>query len=85
MFTHDKTLRASAWQNQQNDCLPSEESVQHVHLPSLINLHCPHEESLGPKLPIERTAKTDAQPDLSLGWVHSQIVGFVMLRLICDS
>ena len=27
--------------------------------PSLISLHCPHEESLVPKLPIECTAKTD--------------------------
>ena len=28
------------------------------HPPNLIS-RCPHEESLGPKLPIERTAKTD--------------------------
>ena len=46
-------------------------------------LRCPHEESLGPLLPIERTAKTrsdwaDAQADLSLRWEHSNFVGFVM-------
>ena len=29
------------------------------HPPSLISLRCPHEETLGPLLPIERTAKTD--------------------------
>ena len=29
------------------------------HLPSLISLCCPHEETLGPQLPTEHTAKTD--------------------------
>ena len=50
------------------------------------SLRCPHEESLGPELPIERTAIlrsdwADAQADLSLRWVHSHFVGFIMLRL----
>ena len=35
-------------------CAPSEDSDQ----PDLISLHCPHEETLGPSLPIGRTAKT---------------------------
>ena len=57
---HDKTNKMA--------CAPSEDSDQpghHAqsdqpgHLPSLISLRCPHEESLGPKLPIECTAKTD--------------------------
>ena len=39
-------------------CAPSEDSDQPGHLPSLISLRCPHEESWGPLLPIERTAKT---------------------------
>ena len=39
-------------------CAPSEDSDQPGHLPSLISLRCPHEESLGPKLSNERTAKT---------------------------
>ena len=39
-------------------CAPSEDSDQPGHLPSLLSLRCPHEETLGPKLPIERTAKT---------------------------
>ena len=44
------------------------------------SLRCPHEESLGPQLPIERTVKTQA--DLSLRWAHSHFVGFVMSRLM---
>ena len=39
---------ATTWQNQQSDCAPSEDSDQPGHLPSLISLCCPHEESLGP-------------------------------------
>ena len=38
-------------------CAPSEDSDQPGHLPSLISLHCPHEESLDPYLRIKRTAK----------------------------
>ena len=43
------------------------------HLPSLISLRCPHEESLA-----------DAQADLSLRWAHTHFVGFVMSWLIGD-
>ena len=39
-------------------CAPSEDSDQPGHPPSLISLRCPHEETLGPQLPIEHTAKT---------------------------
>ena len=50
-------------------------------------LRCPHEETLAPKLPIERTAKTlirlggCAQADLSLRRAHTHFVGFVMSQL----
>ena len=49
---HDKTNEMA--------CAPSEDSDQSGYLPSLISLHCPHEESLGPdhELPTECTAKT---------------------------
>ena len=47
---HDKTNKMA--------CAPSEYSDQPGHPPSLISLRCPHEESLGPYLPIERTVKT---------------------------
>ena len=38
-------------------CAPSEDSDQPGHPPDQ-NLRCPHEETLGPQLPSERTAKT---------------------------
>ena len=44
-----------------------------------LSLRCPHEETLGPVLPNERT--TDAQADLSLRWAHSHFVGFVTKRI----
>ena len=55
-------------------CAPSETSDQPGNPPSLISLCFPPEEVLGPKLSIERKAKTDqtgltAQADLSLCWV----------------
>ena len=39
-------------------CVPSEDSDQPGHQPSLISHRCPHEENLGTELPIKRTAKT---------------------------
>ena len=44
----------TAWQNQQNNPC----AHQRFRSASLISLRCPHEETLGPSLPIERTAKT---------------------------
>ena len=68
-------------------CAPSEDSDQPGHPPSLISPRCPHEESVGPWLPIERkrrllSDRADAQADMSLRWAHSHFVGFVMKRLI---
>ena len=45
------------------------------------SLRCPLEETLGPQLPIERTAKTDqdwadAQADQSLCWAHISFCWF---------
>ena len=71
---HDKTNKMA--------CAPSEDSDQPGRLPSLISLRCPHEETLGPQLPIEGTAKTDQtgrMPVLSESVLH--FVGFIMLRL----
>ena len=50
---------AASRQNQQNECVPSEDSSQPWHPPSLISLRCLYEETLGPELPIEYTVKTD--------------------------
>ena len=46
------------------------------------SLRCPHEESLNPYLPTERTAKTLIRLGGCLHWAHSHIVGFVTRRLI---
>ena len=82
--------RAATRQNQQNDCAPSEDSDEPGRPPSLIRvfavrmmkawtLSCP--------LSAERRLWSDwaeAKADLSLRWVHSHFVGFVMSRLkIC--
>ena len=53
------------------------------HPPSLISLRYPHEESLGPKLPSERTANTLIRLGGCPGWTESLLgashfVGFVM-------
>ena len=47
---HDKTNKMAI--------APSEDTAQPVHPPSLISRRCPHEETFGPQLPIERTTKT---------------------------
>ena len=64
---------AATWQNQQNECAPSEDSDQPGHPPILISLCCPHEESLGPKLPIKRTAKTLTRLGRCPGWSESSL------------
>ena len=62
-------------------CAPSEDSDQPGHPPIVISRRCPPEESLGPKLPIKRTAKTDQtgrmpQADLSLRLAHRSFCWF---------
>ena len=49
-------------------CAPSADSDQPGHLPSLINFHCLHVETLAPKQPTECTAKTD-----QTGWIAKLI------------
>ena len=68
---HDKTNKMA--------CAPSEDSDQPGQpgpAQSDQSLCCPHEESLGPWLPIERTVKTLirlGQADLSLRWTHMSV------------
>ena len=57
-----KLIWATTWQNQQNECAPSEDSDQPGH-----------------RLWLDWA---DAQADLSLRWVHTHFVGFVMSWLI---
>ena len=89
MFTHNKTLRATAWQNQQNDCptrdpaktlfnmgicrVWSESSVSSWRKFGSLATHWAHSE--------DWSDWADAQADLSFSWAHSQIVDVVMLRL----
>ena len=79
---------AATWQNQQNECAPSEDSDQPGHPPSLIGVFAVRSMvSLGPKVSSCGHRRlwldwADAQADLSVHWAHSHIVGFVMSRLI---
>ena len=82
--------RAATWQNQQTECVPSEDSDEPGHPPSLIRvfairmrkpwvISCP--------LNAQRRLWSDwadAQADLSLHWAHTHFVGFVMSRLTYD-
>ena len=70
---------AASWQNKQNGmCAQRRLRSAWASAQSDQSLRCPHEESLGPKLPIERTAKNIVRPviwayaqaDLSLRWAH---------------
>ena len=63
--SHDKTNKMT--------CAPTEDSDP----PSLISLHCPHDEALGPWLPILRTAKTLIRlGEWPLRWVHKSFCWF---------
>ena len=79
------------WQNQQNECAPSEDSDQPGHPPSLIrvfNVRMKKPRVLSYSLSAQRRLWSDwadAQADLSLLWAHTHFVGFVMSRLTCYS
>ena len=73
---HDKTNKMT--------CVPSEDSDQPGHPPSLIRVFAVHfMGSQGPKLSSCGQRRlwsdwVDAQADLSLRWMHTQFVGFVL-------
>ena len=79
----------ATWQNQQNDCAPSEDSDQPGQLPSLIRVFAVRMKKgwiLSYPLIAQRRLRSDwadAQADLSLRWAHGHFVGFVMSRLKC--
>ena len=70
-------------------CAPSEDSDQPGHSPSLIKVFAVHMKKawvLSYPLSAQRRIWSDwadAQADLSLCWVHSHFVGFVMRQLKC--
>ena len=78
---------ACTWQNQQNDmCTQRRLRSAWASAQSDQNLHCLHEEALGPWLSLERTAKNDQTGWMPrLIWVFTgrtgHIVGFVMFWL----
>ena len=47
-----------------------------------LSLHCPHEESLGPYLPIERTAKTLIRLSRCPGWSESSLGTYAILLVL---
>ena len=79
---------AATWQNQQNECAPSEDSDQPGHPPSLISVFAVRmKKSWVLSYPLSAQRRlwlvwADAQAALSLRWAHSHFVGFVMSRLI---
>ena len=83
-----RMIWAMTWQNQQSDCAPSEDTDQPGHLPSLIRVFAVRMKKpqvLSYPLSAQRRLWSDwvdAQADLSLRWVYSHFVGFVMSRLI---
>ena len=72
----------ASWQNQQNDCAPSEDSDQPENPPSLIRVFSVHMKKPGvlnyPKSEQRRLWSdwADAQADLSLRWVHRSVCCF---------
>ena len=87
--TANSNTWAMTWQNQQNECAPSEDSDQPRLLPSLIRVFAVRSMgSLGPKVSSCGQRRllsdwADAQADLSLRRAHTHFVGFVMSRLTC--
>ena len=83
-----KTIRAATWQNQQNECAPSEDSDQPWHPPCLIRVFAVHmKKAWVLKYPLSGQRRlwsdwADAQADRSSRWAHSHFVGFIMLWLI---
>ena len=79
---------AATWQNQQNECAPSEDSDQPGDPPSLIRVFAGRMKKawvLTYPLSAQRRLWSDwadAQAHLSLHWAHTHFVGFVMSRLI---
>ena len=74
---------AASWQNQQNDlCAQQRLRSAWTSAQSDQSLCCPHEEALGPQLPIERTAKTLIRLDGCPGWSQSSLGAKVILLVL---
>ena len=84
IWTENVLKWAATWQNQQSECVPSEDSFQPGHPPSLIRVFAVRLKKpcvLSYPLSTQRRLWSDwadAQADLSLRWAHTHFVGFVM-------
>ena len=84
------TIRAASWQNRQCGCVPSENSDQPGHPPTLITvLDVRMKKALVLSYPLSAQRRlwsdwADAQADLSLRFAHTHFVGFVTRRLIIN-
>ena len=73
-YQYQLFIWAASWQNQQNGlCTQRRLRSACSSAQSDQSLRCPHEESLGPKLPIERTAKTLIRLGGCPGWSESSL------------
>ena len=87
MITQD-IIWAATWQNQQNDCAPSEDSDQPGHPPCLIRVFVVCiKKAYVLSFPLSAQRRlwsdwADAQADLSLRCAHSHFVSVVIRRLI---
>ena len=79
------TKCTASWQNQQNDCAPSEDSDQPGHPPSLITVFAVRMKKawiLTYPLSAQRRLWSDwADAQANLRWAHVHFVGFVLRRL----
>ena len=82
LICYKAAIWETSWQNQQNDCAPSEDWDQPGHPPSLIRVFAMRSIGIyGPKLSSGGQRRlwsdwVDAQADLSLRWAHMPFCGF---------
>ena len=87
LIVHTNEKWATTWQNQHIECAPSEDSDQPGHPPSLIRVFAVRmKKAWVLRYPLSAQRRlwsdwADAQADLSLRWVHTHLVCFVMSRL----
>ena len=86
-YTYSTINWDAGWQNQQNDPCPKRRlRSAWASAQSDQSLHCPPEETLGPYLPTERTAKALIRLSRCPGWSESSLDAHVILLVLsCGS
>ena len=77
-----RLIWAASWQNQQDDCVPSKESDQAGHPPSLISLRCALSGSLRTQAFFMRTVKTLIRLGGCPGWSESSLGTHAILLVL---